>query len=161
MKKLVSVLLALVIVSLSFSINAFAVTPAQTVVSQSTEYLEDGSYIVTTLTTTTQSNISLLSTTYTKTSTKFRDYYDDESNICWEGTLTCTFSYDGSTSRCLSASTGYTIYNTSWRCTSNTASRSGNTGYGHYTFKKYILSICVVTYSPTLTMVCSPSGSLT
>lgn len=118
------------------------------------DYFEDGSYIVTEIETSTISTFSTSSTSKTKTST----YYDDNDNKLWTICLAATFSYTGSSATCTKATTSYSIYNSYWKVTKGTASRSGRTATGDFTVKKYVLGVPVKTINKTLTLTCSNTG---
>lgn len=117
------------------------------------EYFEDGSYIVTWI------SFSQLSTKANSiTRQKTSDYYNSSNVLEWSVTLTASFSYTGTYATCTTASVSHTIYDSAWRVTSETASKSGNTATGDFTIKHYFLGIPTKTVNKTLTMTCSPSG---
>lgn len=157
MKKILSLALAVVTLFSVLSVVAFAQTE-EAVVSESVEYLEDGYYIVTTVTE--ESGNSLARATSTKTGSKSSVLYnsDDEPLVTFK--LTGTFTYTGSSANCTMASTSYTIHNSSWRVTAATASRSGNKAIGDFTAKHYTLGVPVSTKNVTITLTCSNTGVL-
>ncbi len=119
------------------------------------EYLEDGSYIVTTVV---FSDISLLATT--KTGSKTDTLYNSNNEKQWSVTLTGTFSYTGSSATCTNSKTSYQVFDSSWKVTSSAASKSGRTAKGEFTVKKYVLGIATKTEKSTITISCSNSGVL-
>lgn len=62
------------------------------------------------------------------TGSKTRAYKDAKGNILWSVTVTASFSYDGSTSKCTSASASASVMNTNWKIISKSSSRNGNEG---------------------------------
>lgn len=150
MKKLFS-LIAVITILFTMSSVAFATNDA----SDSIEYFSDGSYIIITLNT--ENSISTYATN-TKTGTKDATYYDSDGNILWKATLRATFTYTGSSATCTNAEVVYSTYNTAWKNTSKSATKSGNTATGNVTFKRYVLGIPVETIDKTITMTCSASG---
>lgn len=157
MKKIISIVLCVVCVFSVFSVNVFAET-AETVVNETVEYLEDGSYIVTTITE--ELNSSVARATNTKTGTKKSTLYNSNDEPMVVLKLTATFNYTGSSATCTSASTSYTVYNDNWKVTSATATKSGNKATGNFTSKRYTLLIPVQTINSTVTITCSNSGTL-
>ena len=116
---------------------------------QNVEYLEDGSYIVTTLVVEPSITRSSNTTTGKKTVTKY-----SISNVKqYSFTLRATFSYNGSSATATDASTSITIYQNGWQCTNRSTSKSGNRVTGNATFRNG----AAVNY-PTVTITCSANG---
>ena len=120
------------------------------------EHYANGDYAVITM-----QDASEKANTGTVTKSKYYDYYDSSNVLQWTIQLTATFTYNGTTATCTSATPGHTIYNTSWQVTKETASRSGATATGEFTIKKYVLGIPVKTVNKTLTLTCTPNGTVT
>lgn len=122
------------------------------------EYLEDGSYFVTTIV----EEIDSIATysTATKSGRKSSTYYNSESEALWSITLTGTFSYDGTTATCTDANLTYTIYNSNWRMISTTATASGNTAMGTAYAKQYVLGVPINSAERSIEICCSPTGVL-
>ena len=120
------------------------------------EYYADGSYGVISL-----KNEPGRAPTGTVTKTKTYDYYDSNNVRQWQVSLTASFSYNGVTASCTSATPGHAIYNNTWQVTKETASISGATATGIFTVKKYVLGIPYQTVNKTLTLTCSPNGTVT
>ena len=118
------------------------------------EYYDDGSYSVITI-----EPVSSAKGTVSKT--KNSKYYNSNDVLQWKATLTASFTYNGSTASCTSASASYTIYKDSWSNTLSTASKSGATATGNFTFKHYVLGICTKTVNKTLTLTCDKNGKVT
>lgn len=151
MKKLISAIMAAVMVFSVFGTTAFA---SQEESSSTVEYYDDGSYLVTEVV---ESGISTFAAS-TKTYNKVATYYSESNVKQWSVKLTANFSYTGSSATCTSATTSYTIYDSHWKVTAAKASRSGNKATGTFTVKKYVLGVPVKTVNKTLTITCSNTG---
>lgn len=125
------------------------------VVSTSIEYFEDGSYLVTTIT----EEINNARAT-TKTGTKTSTYKNSDGEALWVYRVTGTYSYTGTSSTCTSVYDSYNIYDTNWKLSSKSCSKSGNTAYGTVTMKHYTLGILTNTVSDSLSLTCSATGVL-
>jgi hypothetical protein len=154
---IVSALTALSILCLSIPVTAKAATPEIANTTSYTEYYDDGSYSVITITEYEQSAIS--SVTSTKPGSKSYTHYVSGEAV-WSYTINASFSYNGSSSSCTSVSDSYSISNSSWHIDSHSCSRSGNTAYGSVTMKKKVLGITTDTVSRSLSLSCSASGTL-
>lgn len=156
MKKniLVSIILSLAVIVSCFSMPVYA-AEEKTVSSTTTEYFDDGSYLVTTITE--EANNSRATT---KTASKTATYKNSDGDILWTYKVTGTFSYTGSSSTCTAVSDSYTISNDNWHMDSHSTSRSGNTAYGTVTMKRKFLGITTSTVSKDLTLTCSATGVL-
>lgn len=155
MKKIVSVLLS-VMIMFSLSVPSFAVDNTDNG-NTFIEYLEDGSCFITTLTIVEESSTYA---TNTKTFSKTTSYKDTDGIVCWSATLTATFRYTGSSATCTESTVSYEIYDSAWRMTSATASKSGNTATADITAKRYTLGIPFKTIDRTITMTCSANGTI-
>lgn len=156
MKKILSFVFSFVMIFAASTVVAYA--ERESVVSQTIEYLEDGSYIVTTIAE--EYNVAIARTTYSKTGSKTVTIYNSDDEKMVQLKLTGIFNYTGSSATCTSASTSYTVYNDNWKVTSATASKSGNKATGNFTSKRYTLLIPVETVNSTVTITCSNSGTL-
>lgn len=153
MKKIVSFIL-----SLSLLFDCFVIfSSAKNTSYIDKEYFDDGSYGIISF----ESSFSFLETKGTTSKTKKYSYYDNNGYLCWYVTLTGVFTYNGTTANCSEASIAYHIYKNSWSLTSSNRSRSGATATGSFTFKNYVLGVPVKTINKTLTLTCSPNGTIT
>lgn len=118
------------------------------------EYLEDGSYFVTTIAYEPTRSAS------SRTATKTRSYYSSSNVLLFSLTVHGTFRYDGSTSTCTDASFTYQIYDDSWHFKSGTASKSGATATASATFVNKLLGITIATKTLTPTLTCDKNGEL-
>lgn len=125
------------------------------VVSTSIEYFEDGSYAVITITE--EINNARANT---KTGTKTYTHKSDNGTTLWVYRVTGTYSYTGTSSTCTSVYDSYNIYDTSWKLSSKSCSKSGNTAYGNVTMKLYTLGIATQTITRNLSLSCSATGVL-
>ena len=127
MKKVLS--FALSVLTLLFSISVFVSAEDYTITE--VEYLEDGSYFITTVSEYTNYNIStLFAKSSSKTKTKSTGYYNSNGDAYWTASITATFTYNGSTASCTSVSKSTTIYNSAWKCTASSCGKSGATATG-------------------------------
>lgn len=147
-KALTALILVLLLLATPFSVFA------QSSIDTEIEYYDDGDYMVIETET---PEISLLSNTVSKTKTA--TYYDN-GNKQFRVKLIATFSYTGSSASCTSAQVIYDIYDSSWKCSTAQASRSGKKATGDFVMKKYVLGVKVKTVSKTLTLSCTNSGTV-
>lgn len=153
MKKVLSLILAVILAISCLSFNIFAAddpTANDEIIS-----LENGYYAVVTIE---ESNVSRA--TRTKSGTKDLSVYDNSDNLCFVVTITGIFSYTGSSATCTSASISYNIHLDNWKIKSATATKSGNKAVGNFTAKRYTLGIPVETVEQTFYLTCSATGVL-
>ena len=154
-KRIICTLISLAFIFLTIIPASAASDQSKAETICSIELFEDGSYAVTII-----KDIGY-DTKGTVTKSKSYTYYDSSNVQQWIVVLTATFSYNGSTATCTSAATGYSVSNSAWKITKADASKSGNTGTGDFTAKKYVLLVPIQTVNKTLTLTCSPSGVVT
>ena len=131
-------------------------TNAETICSSYTEPV----YCVTVIEQEPVVTISPYSTTNTKTASKTVYYKDANNNTLWYVKVTATFSYNGSTSSCKSASVTAGSYSSDWKVSNKSSSYSGNHGTASATGKKYFSGIVVKTVNESVTLTCSKDGTL-
>ena len=153
MKRLLSFGLAVLVMLSAFSFVSFAAD--ETIMS--VESFSDGSYGITS----TKTVFALFAAKGTVTKTKTYKFYDTSNNLDWTASITATFSYNGTTASCTDVSKSTTIYDSAWKCTSSSCSKSGATATGNFTFKRYVLLVPVQTVNKTLTLTCDPNGNVT
>ena len=151
MKRLMALVFAVVIVASGFVMASAA--PVETV---TVTYLEDGSYIVKTISEVQQVSIFAVSATRTKSGTATQEYYNSSDELMWELSVHGTFTYDGSSAEATDADCSYDVYSSSWSCRSASASCSGATARATGTFRH----LGVFSETATVTLTCSPSGTL-
>ena len=96
----------------------------------------------------------------TKNGYKTYTFYDSSDDLKWQAKLNATFTYNGTTSSCTSASCTVTIYDSKWYEISNTTSRSGNTATTQLTMGRKFLGITVSKPEYTITLTCDKNGNL-
>lgn len=155
-KRLISLILSL---SFVFSVLGITVCAAETEVADSkTEvtYFADGSYLVTIITEE-PANAQARGVTQTKNGQKSTYYYSSTNKLLCSLTVYGTFTYDGTTARATNASYSYTVDHSFWSFDSGTTAMSGAKVVATAVFK--YLSF-VQTKSLSVTLTCSPTGSL-
>ena len=90
--------------------------------------LEDGDYLETTIinTPTIPLGVSLLSTKKNITKTNISKYKNKDSTVLWSVSIKATFTYNGSTAKCISCSHSTTFPAKTWKIKSVSSSKSGN-----------------------------------
>lgn len=94
------------------------------------------------------------------TSQKAYHHINSSGNRLWSATVVGSFTYNGSTSSCTSASCSTTIYNGNWSEQSCSAYPSGNTATGNVTMIRKVLFIVLETVPVTITLTCDKNGNL-
>lgn len=97
--------------------------------------------------------------TSTKTAKK-TGYYANGSTVLWSVTVTGTFTYNGSTSKCTSSSVSASSNDSRWRIISKSSSKSGSTAKATATAKYYLNNLVIDAKTKTVTLTCSASGKL-
>ena len=162
MKRFITLLLSFIMIITTLSMQVFASKETNNEMALaedstvSTEYFEDGSYMIITVT---EPDVTLFATS-TKSGSKSASYFNSDDEKEWTITIQGTFSYTGSSSTCTASSVSYTIYDDSWKMKSATASKSGNKAIGNFTCKLYLLGISIKTVEQSLTLSCSSTGTL-
>lgn len=152
MKKFVAIIGLILMIASLIPLNAFA---AQTDDENADViWLEDGSYVVVSLT-----QVGSRATS-TKSGTKTYTYYAADDTIQWKAALAGTFTYNGSTSSCTSSDCDITIYNSVWYIYTNMPSKSGNTAKAEVTMKRKLLGVTVQTEDLNITLTCDANGNL-
>jgi hypothetical protein len=120
-------------------------------------YYPDGSYVITELIDDSTESLLLHNRT-TVTKSKASTYYANTGTKCFTLTVTGTFTYDGTSATCTSATYSSTIHNNEWSLATGAASHSGNSATATGTFVRKVLGVVVSTKILTVTLSCSPSG---
>ena len=155
MKKYLSLIMAIAIVFFLSASNTVQASGDNVLNRTYTtiEYLDNGDYIETTL-------VVSNSTKGTITGAKTATYKDSSNEILWEVSVTGTFSYNGTSSTCVSASGDSHSYSSNWTVSSPTVSKSGNTATSTATGKKRLFGIVIQTQTLSVTLSCSKNGVL-
>ncbi len=159
MKKIISILMFLCVI-ITIVPTAYAEDnvqyDSQDVITE-TEYLDDGSYIVTTIRQTPTARAS----TYTKYGEKVVELYNSSDELQWTYILTGTFQVTTGVSAVCTDSVFYVgINDSSWHLTDHNNSYSGNTAYGTATLKKKVLFITTTTYDIDASVSCDADGNI-
>ena len=153
MKKLIMILTCLLLFTICSPVYG-----AEQIESSEIEYLDDGSYFETVITTESNSGMTTLSS---KSVTKKKTSYYKNSNgtILWYVKVTGTFTYGNGSSKCTSSSVTAESKSGAWKITSKSASKSGNKATAKATAKRYYGGSVAETKNKTVTLTCSPSGN--
>ena len=156
-KLIMAVLTALIMIfALAVPVMADEIT-GETVESVTMEYLEDGSYYETVVTVddTVGDDSGIMSTAKTKTGSKKASYKSKSGDVLWYVKVTGKFTYNGSTSKCTSASATAASNSSSWKIIDKSSSRNGNEAKASATAQRK-----GVDYHRTVTLSCSKTGKL-
>ena len=153
MKKLIMILTCLLLFTICSPVYG-----AEQIESSEIEYLDDGSYFETVITTESNSGMTTLSSkSVTKTKTSY--YKNSNRTILWYVKVTGTFTYGNGSSKCTSSSVTAESKSGAWKITSKSASKSGNKATAKATAKRYYGGSVAETKNKTVTLTCSPSGN--
>lgn len=154
MKRTIIVFLMIAFLAMSLSANAFAVE-SEAIDSQLITYA-DGS----TLEITVFQIPSITRSSGNITGGRSYTHRDSNGSTNWTATLTASFTYNGASATCTTASCSVSISDSSWYVVSRTASRSGNTATANLTMGRRALGVTVSTSNYTITLSCDKSGNL-
>lgn len=173
MKKLLSVLLCLMLsLCLIFTASAISyeevTSVSEEVVDSYTTYLEDGSYIVTTITKEIpESNgISTMSTVQTIAGSKKTSHYSEDGEQLYSVTITATFEYDVAASvECVGQTCSTAVYASGYTMKDATATRNNYSNYrvcatASATAVKKVLFVVTDETEITSTINCDYYGNL-
>lgn len=126
-----------------------------TEVSESIEYFEDGSYLVTTI----KSTPTPRAEVYSKSAAKEVTLYDEDDEIQWNYFLIGTYTIEtGVSCVCTNSTFEYNIYVNKWSLTEHNNWYSGNVAYGTAVFKKKVLFITTSTQNLDGSIACDAYG---
>ncbi len=129
------------------------------IISQTTEYLEDGSYIIITISEKTYQTAR--GTAYYKNGSKSYTLYNKDNDELCRFTVSGSFYVNpGVSSSCTKASHSVTITDTAWENDSASSYCSGNQAIGDATFIRKLLGIKVDTKSCHVVLTCDTNGNL-
>lgn len=139
------------------SVQAACVVPSskETVVLANGDYLETVIMDVPTI----SSGISTFSTARSVTKTKTTRYKNANGVTLWSVSISASFTYNGSTSRCTSCSHSTTCPSTAWRIKSVSSSRSGNSATAVAT-ATHFLGTTARDFTRSVTIYCSSNGTV-
>ena len=123
--------------------------------SSTIEYLEDGSYLVTTI----KESPTPRGEIYSKRGTKEVTLYNSDDEIQWIYYLYGMFTIEtGVSVVCTDAYRAYEIFDTSWKEDSHSEWYSGNVAYGQAVFKRKVLFITTSTQNLEGAVTCDAYG---
>jgi hypothetical protein len=122
-------------------------------------YLSDGSRIVTTIDVDSPVFSPLLEAS-AKTASKTVSYMSSTGTQLWYLRVTGTFTYNGTTSSCTSATVSAAPQVSAWVINSKSASTSGNQAIANTTAKLHVGTTVAQTVDRTATLTCSSTGDL-
>lgn len=155
MKRIISIIGIICVLFCGNGMYAFAqgnVNEAALPSNSSTTVYDDGSYCIITITES--------STRATRTGTKHYRFYNSNDVLQWKVTVTGTFTYNGTTSSCTSASHAVTISDNAWYISSQNSYKSGDQAIAEVTMKKKVLGIVTSTRNVSLELTCDKDGNL-
>lgn len=85
---------------------------------------------------------------------------DKNNNTLWSITVHGTFTYNGTTSKCIDVSMSKKIVNSCWALTNSSYSKSGNSCKATTTGKLMADGAIIQTINKTVTLKCSATGEL-
>lgn len=160
MKKILSIVLTIVILLSLFTVTASANSNAEIIVSQTTEYFEDGSCVTTTITKQV-SAIMPLGSTYNLTGSKTKTVKNADGDVLFKFKITATFSVnEGVSATCTAVSCSASDLASGWSLYTSGTTKSGNKATATGVFKHKILGITDTTKEVTNTLTCSATGEL-
>lgn len=131
--------------------------PVNTMAAQddsNTVYYGDGSYLMISI-----EDISPRAAN-TRVAYKYYRYYDSDDNLEWEARLDASYTYDGTTSSCISASCTVTVYDSKWYEYSNSTTFSGDTATTELVMGQKFMGITIAKREYTITLTCDKDGNL-
>lgn len=147
-----------------------AKTPdTSTVTSTYTEYINDDLYAEVELCITSENDntfstygysrttASVYASTKQRTASKTYNIKNSSGTTIGSYTLTGTFQYNGSSSACTKASCSTSVSNSNYYFSSKSASKSGNTATGSFTFVNSLTGTKTI---KTLTLKCNADGTI-
>ncbi len=160
MKKLITSLLLITLLALSFkaqNVNASDNTSNKQVII---ERLGNGDYYETIIEDAFESNsnksLSAKATNISKVKTIY--YKKSDGTKCWSVSINATFTYDGTTSKCTACSHYTNVYASRWSIDSSSSSKSGNSATAKATARYSPLIGFDSTYTKSVTIKCSATG---
>lgn len=130
-----------------------------TIVSETIEYLPDGSSVL--ITVIDETPIVPYASTFTKSGSKVYSGLNSDGVVMWQFTVNGTFTVNsGINAVCTAASHTVNILENAWQNKSASSYRSENKAIGDATFIKKILFITVETKSCHVVLTCDSNGNL-
>lgn len=165
MKKIISIVLAIVVLFSFCSISINADTPSinnlnERIISETVEYYADGSSAVITIAEGT-AEIGDRATAYTKSGSKTYTARNSSGNVLWKFTVHGTFSVNaGVSATCTNTSYSTSNIASGWSLKSGSSYASSNKAIGDGTFEHKVLFIVTETKSCHVVLTCDVNGNL-
>lgn len=86
--------------------------------------------------------------------------YKSGNTTLWSITVNGSFTYNGNTSSCTSASSSAASYNSNWKISNHYAKRNGSTATAYVVAKNLFFGITVNTVEDDISLTCSKLGVL-
>lgn len=161
MKKIISCICLIGIVLCGFAVpvsaqeNTNEIVKVEKIENGEIQYLADGTSV----------EIRLYQTATLRASGRtdgHKDYTvrNNDGEILWVATIKGSFTYNGSSATCTSASFEISIKNSSWKLDSKSEGKSGNCAYTNYTMKRYFVGVPVQTEDKYVELRCSANGTI-
>lgn len=152
MKRTVLIVLLAALLASSFPMTGHAMDMYDE--SRVVQVFDDGSYIEETLC------VVRTRASGTVSGNRERTYYGSDGSSDWMVVLSGSFSYNGTTASCTSASCSVSIYDTAWYTVSKSAWKSGNTAYASASIGEKVLGVTVREVPVSLSLSCDANGNL-
>lgn len=117
------------------------------------EYLTDGSYFETVISSTNSKSTI-------RNASKTTTYKNADGDSLWYVKVTANFDFNGYSSKCTSATASAGSYSKVWKILDKKASRSGNSGSATALAGSYMGGIFVGSVTKTITLSCDKNGNL-
>lgn len=158
MKKFFSLIFTFIVVICFASITPMETKAAQPA-SSTIEMLENGYYYETIIIDVeTEKSNSLRATSNTITKKKTTQFKNSSGTVLWSVSITATFTYDGSTSKCTSCTPSAKAYASTWSIRSVTSSKSGNSATATAVARQTAATGNTYDYTKSVTIKCSATG---
>ena len=148
MKRMTSTILAVLVLLCCLSAAAGADSPTETI------RLENGDYIELTVQT------LPVRAAMNRSGTKSCSYRNSDGTLAWKAILHGSFTYNGSTSSCTSASCTVSVYNDDWSLVSKSAVKNGNAAEATVVMGYKVLGVAAEKITRQLTLSCDKNGNL-
>lgn len=123
------------------------------------EMLENGYYYETIIVDVeTEENNSIRASSNSITKTKTTQLKNSSGTVLWSVSITATFTYDGSTSKCTSCTPSAKAYASTWSIKSVTSSKSGNSATATAIAVQTTAAGTTYEYTKSVTIKCSATG---
>lgn len=139
------------------------ITPVEAKAAEPTfsmiETLENGYYYETIIVDVeTEETNSLRASSNTITKKKTTQFKNSSGTVLWSVSITATFTYDGSTSKCTSCTPSAKAYASTWTIRSVTSSKSGNSATATAVARQTAATGNTYDYTKSVTIRCSATG---